>query len=70
MQRQYDGKAPKVTLWDVKKDVLTVLDGLGISIDSLKRLVKHRIIIIPTLWQVEFGAKKIYWLILVSCILP
>lgn len=36
MQRQYDGKAPKVTLWDVKKDVLTVLDGLGISIDSLK----------------------------------
>lgn len=36
MARQYDGKAPDVTLWDVKKDVLTVLDGLGIVVDSLK----------------------------------
>lgn len=36
MPRQVSGKAPEVTLWDVKADVYTVLEGLGVTVDSLQ----------------------------------
>ncbi|MDI2089956.1 phenylalanine--tRNA ligase subunit beta [Commensalibacter oyaizuii] len=36
LPRQVSGKAPEVTLWDVKTDVYSVLDGLGVAVESLQ----------------------------------
>lgn len=36
LPRHVNGKAPEVTLWDVKADVYTVLEGLGVVTDSLQ----------------------------------
>lgn len=36
LPRHVNGKAPEVTLWDVKADVYTALEGLGVVVDSLQ----------------------------------
>lgn len=36
MPRHVNGKAPEATLWDVKADVYTALEGLGVAVDSLQ----------------------------------